>query len=232
MSEVDHEVTINAYLAFREYTQGLVDQRRKEPTDDQLSVVTHAVIDGERLTDAEIIQDVLLIFIGGDATSRHTLTGGTAQLISTPDMHAALRADPDGLMANAVEEMLRWTSPVKNERGAVEMTTLTGDLSGVSFDSLLSEIRRRVLAANPDDAQSWPACWSSDDPAMGQPQNGEQSGDLSGRQILRPHPRHHPLQLPPQKWQYAVPARRRKVEPRGDAVAHLREFRVDHVPTP
>lgn len=137
-----------------------------------------------------------------------------------------------GLMANAVEEMLRWTSPVKNERGAVEMTTLTGDLSGVSFDSPLSEIRRRVLAANPDDAQSWPAGWSSDDPAMGQPQNGEQSGDLSGRQILRPHPRHHLLQLPPQKWQYAVPARRRKVEPRGDAVAHLREFRVDHVPTP
>lgn len=114
MSEVDHEVTINAYLAFREYTQDLIDQRRQEPTDDLLSVMTHAVIDGERLTDAEIIQDALLILIGGDETTRHTLTGGIAQLIRSPEMHEALRADPGGLMANAVEEMLRWTSPVKN----------------------------------------------------------------------------------------------------------------------
>jgi cytochrome P450 family 142 subfamily A polypeptide 1 len=114
MSDVDHEVTINAYLAFREYTQGLVDARRREPTDDLLSVMTHAVIAGERLTDAEIIQDALLILIGGDETTRHTLTGGTAELIKSPEMHDALRADPAGLMANAVEEMLRWTSPVKN----------------------------------------------------------------------------------------------------------------------
>ncbi len=114
MSEVDHQVTINAYLAFNEYTQRLIEQRRKEPTEDLISVMTHAVIDGQRLTDAEIIQDALLILIGGDETTRHTLTGGTAQLIKSPAMHDALRADPDGLMANAVEEMLRWTSPVKN----------------------------------------------------------------------------------------------------------------------
>jgi cholest-4-en-3-one 26-monooxygenase len=114
MSEVDHEMVINAYLAFSEYTRRLIVQRRKEPTDDLISVMTHAVIDGERLIDSEIIQDALLILIGGDETTRHTLTGGTAQLIKSPDMHDALRADPDALMANAVEEMLRWTSPVKN----------------------------------------------------------------------------------------------------------------------
>ena len=114
MSELDHEVIINAYLAFSEYTRRLIDLRREEPTDDLISAMTHAVIDGQRLTDAEIIMDALLILIGGDETTRHTLTGGTAQLITSPEMHDALRADPDGLMANAVEEMLRWTSPVKN----------------------------------------------------------------------------------------------------------------------
>jgi cytochrome P450 family 142 subfamily A polypeptide 1 len=114
MSELDHEVIINAYLAFSEYTRRLIDLRREEPTDDLISAMTHAVIDGQRLTDAEIVMDALLILIGGDETTRHTLTGGTAQLITSPDMHDALRADPDGLMANAVEEMLRWTSPVKN----------------------------------------------------------------------------------------------------------------------
>ncbi|HET6732567.1 helix-turn-helix domain-containing protein [Mycobacterium sp.] len=51
-----------------------------------------------------------------------------------------------------------------SELGVVEMTTLTGDLSGASIDSLLSEIRRRVLAANPADTRSWPAGWSADNP--------------------------------------------------------------------
>lgn len=67
-----------------------------------------------------------------------------------------------------------------DEVGVVELTTLTGDLTGASIDSLLSEIRRRVLAAAPQDVQSWPAGWSADNPGKGRPQNGEQRGDLSG----------------------------------------------------
>jgi transcriptional regulator with XRE-family HTH domain len=66
------------------------------------------------------------------------------------------------------------------ELGVVELTTLTGDLTRVSIDSLLSELRRRVLAANPEDTQTWPAGWSADNPGMGRHQNGEESGDLSG----------------------------------------------------
>jgi transcriptional regulator with XRE-family HTH domain len=67
-----------------------------------------------------------------------------------------------------------------NEPGVVELTTLTGDLTRASIDSLLSEVRRRVLAANPQDAESWPAGWSADNPGMGRLQNGEESGDLDG----------------------------------------------------
>jgi transcriptional regulator with XRE-family HTH domain len=67
-----------------------------------------------------------------------------------------------------------------DELGVVELTTLTGDLSGASIDSLLSELRRRVVAVNPEDAQSWPAGWSADDPGVGRREDGEQSGDLSG----------------------------------------------------
>jgi len=114
MAEQDLEVTLNAYVAFTEYTKDLIGQRRREPTEDLISVLVHGVMDGERLTDDEIVQDALLILVGGDETSRHTLSGGTAQLLSHPDQHDALRANPDGLIANAVEEMLRWTSPVKN----------------------------------------------------------------------------------------------------------------------
>lgn len=67
-----------------------------------------------------------------------------------------------------------------SELGVVELTTLTGDLTSVSIDSLLNELRRRVLASNPEDAQSWPAGWSADNPAVGRAQNREQSDDLSG----------------------------------------------------
>jgi transcriptional regulator with XRE-family HTH domain len=67
-----------------------------------------------------------------------------------------------------------------SELGVVELTTLTGDLSGASIDSLLSEIRRRVLSADPEHAQSWPAGWTTDDPGMSRHQDGEQSADLNG----------------------------------------------------
>lgn len=54
-----------------------------------------------------------------------------------------------------------------NELGVVELTTLTGDLSGASIDSLLSELRRRLLAATSGEGQAWPAGWTTDDSAMG-----------------------------------------------------------------
>lgn len=64
------------------------------------------------------------------------------------------------------------------ELGVVELTTLTGDLTRASIDSLLSELRRRLLAATADNAQPWPAGWSTDDAAMGHPEDSEQSGNL------------------------------------------------------
>jgi hypothetical protein len=66
------------------------------------------------------------------------------------------------------------------EIGVVELTTLTGDLTGVSIDSLLSELRRRVLAGSSEDAQPWAPGWSADDPGVGGPQNREQSGNFVG----------------------------------------------------
>ncbi|OFB37459.1 cytochrome [Mycolicibacterium sp. (ex Dasyatis americana)] len=132
MSEVDLEATMNAYLAFTQFTQGLIDARRAQPTEDLIGVMTHAVIDGEQLTDQEIIQDTLLILVGGDETTRHTLTGGTAQLLRTPEQFKALRADPDRLMGTAVEEMLRWTSPVKN---MCRQLTADSDFHGTSLQA-------------------------------------------------------------------------------------------------
>jgi transcriptional regulator with XRE-family HTH domain len=125
-----------------------------------------------------------------------TVTGNTAQ----KDIAAATGIDQSSISrwqrgtntprAEAVVTLARTygRSPVEalvaagylssSEVGVVELTTLTGDLTTVSIDSLLSELRRRVLIADPEHTQSWPAGWSADDPGMSQPQNAEQSGDL------------------------------------------------------
>jgi len=109
----DFQVTMDAYAAYYAFTTDMIAQRRKEPTDDLISVLIHSEVDGERLTDDEIVVETLLILIGGDETTRHTLSGGTAQLLRHPGQHRRLVGD-EGLLPNAVEEMLRWTSPVKN----------------------------------------------------------------------------------------------------------------------
>ena len=109
----DFQVTMDANAAYYAFTMDLIAQRRKESTDDLISVLVHSEVDGERLTDDDIVVETLLILIGGDETTRHTLSGGTEQLLRHPDQHARLVADLE-LLPNAVEEMLRWTSPVKN----------------------------------------------------------------------------------------------------------------------
>jgi transcriptional regulator with XRE-family HTH domain len=68
----------------------------------------------------------------------------------------------------------------ESDLGVVELTTLTGDLTGASVDALLGELRRRLHAVPLDDAQSWPAGWTVEDPGVNRAQDDEQTGDLSG----------------------------------------------------
>jgi cytochrome P450 family 142 subfamily A polypeptide 1 len=112
-AQEDFQVSMDAFAAYTEYMMSMIAARTKEPTDDLVSVLVHAEVDGEKLVDHEIVTEVLLLLIGGDETTRHTLSGGTAQLVRHPDQHQRLVNDP-GLLPNAIEEMLRWTAPVKN----------------------------------------------------------------------------------------------------------------------
>jgi cholest-4-en-3-one 26-monooxygenase len=113
VSDADMQATLDAFTAYNDYTRSKIEQRRAEPTDDLISVLVHSEVDGERLTDDEILQETLLILVGGDETTRHTISGGTEQLIRSRDQWEVLRNDP-GLLPGAIEEMLRWTSPLKN----------------------------------------------------------------------------------------------------------------------
>lgn len=112
-SQDEFQVSMDAFAAYTEYMMGMINARKAEPTDDLVSVLVHAEVEGSKLQDHEIVTEVLLLLIGGDETTRHTLSGGTRQLLLHPDQHRRLAADLT-LLPNAIEEMLRWTAPVKN----------------------------------------------------------------------------------------------------------------------
>jgi cytochrome P450 family 142 subfamily A polypeptide 1 len=107
------EATGNAYVEYTLYAAEVIAARRKEPGDDLMSILVHAEVDGDRLSDDEILQEALLILIGGDETTRHVISGGVHQLLLHRDQWDRLGADPDARPA-AVEEMLRWVTPIKN----------------------------------------------------------------------------------------------------------------------
>ena len=124
------DVKVRMMVAATEYVQYaqrvIADRRAKPLQDDLMSVLVHAEIDGERLSDEDLIQESLLILVGGDETTRHVITGGMLALIQHPDARRALAANPAAI-PTAVEEMLRWVTPIKNmNRTATRDTEIRG----------------------------------------------------------------------------------------------------------
>ncbi|HYD49159.1 MAG TPA: cytochrome P450 [Terriglobales bacterium] len=102
-----------AFLEYADYQAKVIADRRARPREDLVSILVHAEIDGERLSDDAILWELLLILIGGDETTRHVLSGGMYQLLLHAEPWQRLVSDPTRA-ASAVEEMLRWVTPVQN----------------------------------------------------------------------------------------------------------------------
>ena len=102
-----------AFNGYNDYAQGVIEDRRGCPRDDLMSILVHAEVDGDRLDDDSILHESLLILIGGDETTRHVMSGGAYQLMRHPDQWQRMLADR-ALVIPAVEEMLRWVTPIKN----------------------------------------------------------------------------------------------------------------------
>jgi len=123
IDETSAQAMMAAFAGYTAFTMDIIGKRRAEPTEDLFSILVNAEVEGQRMADDEIVMETLLILIGGDETTRHTLSGGTEQLLRHRDQWDALVADErlredqragPGLLPSAIEEMLRWTSPVKN----------------------------------------------------------------------------------------------------------------------
>jgi cytochrome P450 len=93
----------------------MIAWKRRNPADDLLTALVHAEDGGDVLNDDELIAQTLLLYIAGHETTVNLIAGGTLALLRHPAQLAALRADP-ALTANAIEELLRYDSPVQASR--------------------------------------------------------------------------------------------------------------------
>jgi cytochrome P450 len=98
-----------------EIAAGMIAWKRANPADDLLTALIQAEDDGDVLNDDELIAQTLLLYIAGHETTVNLIAGGTLALLRNPDQLAVLRNDP-ALAANAVEELLRYDSPVQASR--------------------------------------------------------------------------------------------------------------------
>ena len=103
-----------------------VDARRDEPTDDIASAVVHAAVEGEPVTTREAVGYLLSLLVAGNETTRHLVSGSTYALAEQPEQRALLAREP-ARIAGAVEECLRWVTPIQAfGRTATRATELRG----------------------------------------------------------------------------------------------------------
>ena len=120
------EARTQAIQGFFQYFGALAAERRKNPTDDLATVIANAHIDGQPIDNLAAMSYYLIIATAGHDTTSGTVAGGLLALMQNPTELSKLRANPD-LLPGAVEEMLRWVSPVKHFfRTANEDYTLRG----------------------------------------------------------------------------------------------------------
>jgi cytochrome P450 len=96
----------------RAYLADQITQRRERPREDLLTDLAHAEIEGKPMGMAAQVRFAVLMLVGGNETTRNLVSNGIVALVEHPDQFEALRGDPAGRLDAAVDELLRWTSPV------------------------------------------------------------------------------------------------------------------------
>jgi len=133
----------------------MIAWKRANPAGDLLTALISAEDDGDVLDDDELIAQTLLLYIAGHETTVNLIAGGTLALLRYPDQLALLREDP-GLIASAVEELLRYDSPVQaTRRVTLEPATFSGVTipAGAFVMALLGSANRDESYWGPDAAE-------------------------------------------------------------------------------
>lgn len=107
----DPQLGLGALIEIGGYLTGIIAARRANPTEDLVSRLITAEVNGESLTEAEVSLFFGLLMFAGNDTTRNTASGGMRALIENPAERAKLVGNPEAI-PNAVEELLRWVTPV------------------------------------------------------------------------------------------------------------------------
>lgn len=110
------EVLLENQMYLHQVAAELAAHRRAEPGDDLISSLVHAEVDGDRLSDAEVSAFFVLLAVAGNDTTRQTTSHALRALTDFEDQRAWLLEDFDGRIGGAVEEFIRWASPVMTFR--------------------------------------------------------------------------------------------------------------------
>ena len=121
------ENLINVALEMFAYAQALGEARLANPTDDLTSVMMHSIVDGDRMSSQEFGSFFILLVVAGNETTRNAISHGMLQLTEHPDQKAAWYGDFESKTKGAVEEIVRWASPVIHfRRTATRDTEIRG----------------------------------------------------------------------------------------------------------
>jgi cholest-4-en-3-one 26-monooxygenase len=105
------------------YVQDLCEERRKDPRDDLMSQLLDVELEGDKLTDFELNAFFMFLMAAGNETTRNAATHGLMGFLQFPEQWDKIVQDPEGLSNNAIEEILRWATPVMQLRRNVTVDT-------------------------------------------------------------------------------------------------------------
>jgi cytochrome P450 len=128
----DPDEFFNVAVEIGAFASALADDRRAHPGDDLTTSLVHAEVDGERLTSAEVASFFILLVVAGNETTRNAISHGVLALSRYPEQRDDWWSSYDEVAPTAVEEIVRWASPVAYMR---RTTTCETELGGVKLDA-------------------------------------------------------------------------------------------------
>jgi cholest-4-en-3-one 26-monooxygenase len=144
---VSEENVMNAQVEMFMYAQELANDRREHPRDDIVSTLIHSEVDGDHLSEMDFNLFFLLLSVAGNETTRNAMSHGMLALLENPSQYQMLVDDPSRVEL-AIEEILRWASPVMYFRRNITRDTT---YKGHKFEEG-DKIALYYISANRDEA--------------------------------------------------------------------------------
>lgn len=131
------EALLGAAMGMYTYAQELGQDRLDQPRDDMVSTLMHADVEGQRLSPSEFGSFFILLAVAGNETTRNAISWGMKQLTDHPDQRRVWQGDFEGRTPDAIEEIVRWASPVIHMRRVALEDTRIGEQDIAAGDKVV-----------------------------------------------------------------------------------------------